>query len=131
LVTAVEVAPGFRFTDGTARVCDTNNGGRYIVSTAEAEQLSIEQSDLSCNGNTRALARMLKQWRVEKNVPLKSFQLERLAVDFLAQYESCARDIFFYDWMVRAARPISIPTRTSSRAPIGTGLGASPSAGFR
>jgi hypothetical protein len=99
--TAVEVAPGFRFTDGTIRVCDTNNGGRYIVSTAEAERLSIEQSDLICNGDTHALARMLKHWRVEQNVPLKSFQLERLAVDFLAQYEPCARDIFFYDWMVR------------------------------
>jgi hypothetical protein len=99
--TAVEVALGFRLADGTIMVCDTNNGGSYKTSTAEAEHLNLEFWDSLSNGNARALARMLKQWRTEQNVPLKSFQLERIAVEFLAQYDDRAKDVFYYDWMVR------------------------------
>ena len=99
--TPVEVAPGFRCTDGSIIVCDTNNGGRYITSTAEAEEASLAASDTYCIGNTRALARMMKQWQREHNEPLKSFQLERLAVEFLATWSNNQRDHFWYDWMVR------------------------------
>ena len=44
---------------------------------------------------------MMKQWQREHNVPLKSFQLERLAVEFLATWQNNQRDHFWYDWMVR------------------------------
>jgi hypothetical protein len=99
--TPIELSPGFRCKDGSIIVCDTNNGGRYITSTAEAEVASLSASDDYCNGNTRALARMLKQWQREHNVPLKSFHLERLAIEFLAQWQYNQRDHFWYDWMVR------------------------------
>jgi Second Messenger Oligonucleotide or Dinucleotide Synthetase domain len=97
----VEVVPGFRCTDGTIIICDTNDGGRYKKSSAEAEAYELDASDRSWNGNTRALARMLKQWQRERNVPLKSFQLERLAVEFLRVWPFRHRDVFWYDWMVR------------------------------
>jgi hypothetical protein len=98
--TPVEVSPGFLCTDGSVLVCDTNNGGRYILSTAAAEEASLSVSDTSCIGNTRALARMMKQWQRENNVPLKSFQIERLAVEFMATWDHRQRDHFWYDWMV-------------------------------
>ncbi|KRR12394.1 hypothetical protein [Bradyrhizobium valentinum] len=44
---------------------------------------------------------MMKQWQRENNVSLKSFQLERLSVEFLSNWESNQRDHFWYDWMVR------------------------------
>jgi Second Messenger Oligonucleotide or Dinucleotide Synthetase domain len=99
--TAVEVAPGFRCTDGSIIACDTNNGGSYKTSTAEAEALDLQISDQRSNGNTRALVRMLKQWQTEFNVPLKRFHFERLATEFLSQWPYCTRDVFYYDWMVR------------------------------
>ncbi|TCU65485.1 hypothetical protein EDE08_11399 [Bradyrhizobium sp. R2.2-H] len=99
--TPIEVAPGFRCTDGSILVCDTNNGGRYTISTAEAEEQSLSASDSYCVGNTRALARMMKQWQREHNVPLKSFQLERLAIEFLGTWSNNQKDHFWYDWMVR------------------------------
>lgn len=99
--TPVEVAPGFRCTNGNILVCDTNNGGRYITSTAEAEEQSLSASDAHCVGNSRALARMMKQWQREQNVALKSFQLERLAVEFLTNWPCNQRDHFWYNWMVR------------------------------
>ncbi|HEY8335287.1 MAG TPA: hypothetical protein VIQ05_15950 [Tardiphaga sp.] len=99
--TPIEVSPGFLCTDGSILVCNTNEGGRYILSTAVAEEANLSASDSYCIGNTRALARMMKQWQRENNVPLKSFQLERLAVEFLATWHSNQRDHFWYDWMVR------------------------------
>jgi Second Messenger Oligonucleotide or Dinucleotide Synthetase domain len=99
--TAVEVAPGFRCTDGSIITCDTNNGGRYKTSTAEAEAADLHLSDVRSNGNTRALVRMAKQWQTECNVPLKSFHLERLAIEFLRTWSYYTQDVFYYDWMVR------------------------------
>jgi hypothetical protein len=97
----IEIAPAFRCQDGSIIVCDTNDQGRYKTSTAEAEFRDLASSDLLSNGNTRALVRMLKHWQYEKNVPLKSFHLERLAVDFMRSWPYHLQDLFYYDWMVR------------------------------
>jgi hypothetical protein len=74
----IEVSPGFRCQDGSIIVCDANNGGRYIGSTAEAETRKLATSDARWNGNTRALVRMMKQWKETSNAPIKSFHLERI-----------------------------------------------------
>ena len=44
---------------------------------------------------------MMKQWQRERNVPLKSFLIERLAVEFLRGWHCNTRGLFWYDWMVR------------------------------
>jgi len=97
----VEVAIGFRFTDGSIRVCDTNGGGKYSISTAEAEVADLDLSDRKWNGNTCALVRMAKRWQSECNVPLKSFQMERLAIEFLNIWPYSTNGLFWYDWMMR------------------------------
>lgn len=99
--TPIEVSPGFLCNDGSIIVCDANDGGRYIASTAQVEAAALEAADTRTNGNARRLARMFKQWQRHCNVPLKSFQIERLAVEFLATYTNATQDYFFYDWMVR------------------------------
>jgi Second Messenger Oligonucleotide or Dinucleotide Synthetase domain len=66
----VELSPGFRCQDGSIIICDTNEGGRYKTSTAEVEESELIASDQKWNGNTRALAQMLKQWQREQNAPL-------------------------------------------------------------
>lgn len=97
----VEVVPGFRCRDNSIIICDANGGGRYKISTADAEAAELNASDAAWNGNTRALIRMMKQWQRERNVPLKSFQLERLAIEFLRVWPFSHHDSFWYDWMVR------------------------------
>lgn len=99
--TPIEVAPGFRCQDGSIIVCDTHDGGRYMTSTAEAEAADLAAADTLYNGNVRALARMMKHWQREWNVPLKSFQIERLAVEFLRGWHANTRGLFWYDWMIR------------------------------
>jgi len=99
---SVEVAVGFRCTDGNIIVPNANGGGYYMISTAAAEAADIEHWDKQYNGNVRALARMMKTWQRFCNVDdLKSFWIERLAIEFLHQWESRYRDAFWYDWMVR------------------------------
>jgi hypothetical protein len=97
----VELSPGFRCQDGSIIICDTNNGGRYKISTAEAEERELSESDRLWSGNTRPLAQMLKQWQREQNVPMKSFVIERMALHFLNQWSYSNHDVFYYDWMVR------------------------------
>jgi hypothetical protein len=99
--TPIEIAPGFRCRDGSIIVCDANNGGRYTISTAEAEAADLNTADSAYNGNVRALARMIKQWQREHNVPLKSFQIERLSVEFMHGWHSNKCGLFWYDWMIR------------------------------
>jgi hypothetical protein len=43
----------------------------------------------------------MEQWRETANAPLKSFQLERLAVEFLQIWPYGQHGVFWYDWMVR------------------------------
>jgi SMODS domain-containing protein len=81
--TPIEIVPGFRCSNGNIIICDTNDGGRYKTSTSEAEAYELDASDRTWSGNTRVLTRMMKQWQRERNVPLKSFQIERLAVELL------------------------------------------------
>lgn len=97
----VEVSPGFRCNDGSIIVCDTNGGGRYVTSTAEAEAADLAASDKVFGGSTRHLAQMLKQWQRHCNVPLKSFWIERLAVQFMLNYQHAHQDYFYYDWFTR------------------------------
>jgi hypothetical protein len=97
----VEVAVGFRCTDGSIIVCDSKGLGTYPTSTALAEATELDASDRAWNGNTRALIRMIKCWQDNCNVPLKSFMIERLAQAFLFQWEHRLKGTFWYDWMVR------------------------------
>jgi Second Messenger Oligonucleotide or Dinucleotide Synthetase domain len=96
----VEVVPAFEFQNGQYWICDTNDGGRYVVSDPAAELSELEVSDLANGGATRRLTRILKQWQRHCDVPIKSFQLERLATLFLREW-SYSRDLFWIDWMVR------------------------------
>lgn len=97
----VEVSVGFRCTDGSIIYCDTNDGGSYKTSTAEAEAEDLRSANVICNANALPLARLMKQWQRKCNVPLKSFQIERLGVEFLRGWQFRNQGIFYYDWMVR------------------------------
>jgi hypothetical protein len=82
---AVEVVPAFLLTDGRYWICDTSGQGSYKVTDPNAEARYIEQVDSSCNRNLRPLIRILKSWQAYCSVPIKSFQLELVAAEFLAQ----------------------------------------------
>lgn len=99
----VEIAPAFLW-DANERsylVCDTKNGGRYMMTKPFDEVDAVTAADTRTNLNARPLIRMLKCWQGHCNVPIKSFHLELLAIEFLAQWRFNSGGLFYYDWMCR------------------------------
>jgi hypothetical protein len=96
---SVEVVPAFLLTNGRYWICDTNGGGRYKETDPWSEVNHINAVDQANNGNLRPLIRMLKSWQSYCSVPIKSFQLELLAADFISQ--SPWRLYDWFDWITR------------------------------
>jgi hypothetical protein len=98
---AVEVAPVFLLENNRYFICNTHDGGSYKETDPWAETSCIETADKSNNLNLRPLIRMLKVWQKHCSVPIKSFQLELLAIDFLAKSPWRLKDFFWFDWIIR------------------------------
>lgn len=99
----VEIVPAFLYDadDRSYYVCDTKNGGSYKTTKPLHEAEAIETADKRNNVNVRRLVRMLKCWQAWCSVPIKSFYLELLAINFLDQWAYREQSYFFYDWMCR------------------------------
>jgi hypothetical protein len=100
---SVEVVPAFRYNNAERSfyVCDTKNGGSYKLTMPLHEVDAIDAADKRNSGNVRPLVRMLKAWQAWCNVPIKSFHLELLAIEFLDQSPWRNNGYFYYDWIVR------------------------------
>lgn len=99
---AVEIVPVFNYDDaGRFYMPDTNDGGRWKIVDPRAELYQIERLDRSKNGNVRAVAQMAKVWKRFCNVPIKSYQLEQLVVEFLTSYQYAENNYYWYDWFFR------------------------------
>jgi hypothetical protein len=97
----VEIVPAFLLTNGSYWICDTSNGGRYKETNPQAEASYIETVDQATNRNLRPLIRMMKAWQDYCSVPIKSFLLELVAAEFLAQSSWRIYDYFWFDWISR------------------------------
>ena len=99
----VEIVPAFLYdaNDRSYYVSDTKNGGSYKTTKPLHEVDAIQAADARNNHNVRRLVRMLKCWQSWCSVPIKSFYLELLAIDFLDQWTYKDQSYFFYDWMCR------------------------------
>jgi hypothetical protein len=97
----VEVVPVFKLENGRYWICDTNGGGTYREADPHAEESHVSSIHDAHNNNLRPLVRMLKVWKRNCNVPLKSFHVELLAADFLRQCEWKMNGFFYYDWIMR------------------------------
>lgn len=99
---SVEVVPAFSLTTaGRYWICDTHNGGSYKETAPWDEVQHIETIDNANAHNLRPLIRMLKAWQAWCSVPIKSFQLELLAAEFIAQSPWRLKDWFYFDWIIR------------------------------
>jgi len=97
----VEVVPAFFLTNGRYWICDTHEGGSYKETDPWAEVRYIDALDKANNGNLRPLIRMLKAWQSSCAAPIKSFQLELLAADFLGKSPWRLNSFFWFDWIIR------------------------------
>src|SRR5262249_2314143 len=98
---AVELLPALKLKSGQYWIPITSNGGSYKTFDPDAELKNIQDSNDKTNNNTRDLVRMMKRWQSFCSVPLKSFFIELLAVDFLNQWQYAGKSKVYYDWMTR------------------------------
>lgn len=97
----VELIPAFALEGGGHWICMTDNGGYYKKADYAAEAAAITASNAASGNNTRDLIRMMKCWQAYCSVPLKSFYIELLAVDFISSWSYRGNSSTYYDWMVR------------------------------
>ena len=97
----IEVVPVLRKADAELIMPDTRDGGRWKTVDPIAQIMRIEAVDKHLRGHLRPFIRLIKQWRREKNVPIKSFVLEFLCADFLMSYRHNDESFFYFDWFVR------------------------------
>lgn len=99
---SVEVVPAFSLiTPGRYWICDTNNRGRYKETAPWDELLQLDRVDSTSARNLRPLIRMLKAWQMTCSVPIKSFQIELIAAEFIQQSPWRLQSFSWFDWIVR------------------------------
>lgn len=100
---SVEIVPAFVYSNDERSyyVCDTKNGGSYKKTMPLHEIDAINAAEARNSNNVRRLVRMLKAWQAWCSVPIKSFYLELLAIEFLDQCQWRNHDFFYYDWISR------------------------------
>ncbi len=99
----IEVVPGFVAEGGGVIICDAAEGGSWKVVDSLAERQRIEEADRKYNGLLKPTAMMLKQWKRNCNVPIKSFMLERLAEEALSTMPALWLEHRCFDWIIREA----------------------------
>jgi hypothetical protein len=97
----VEVVPAFRMLDGTFLTAHTAENGSWKYANPAEEYRQLHAADLATQGKARHLTKMLKAWKYDCNVELKSISLEVLAVIFVNQWQHRRQTVFYYDWMIR------------------------------
>jgi hypothetical protein len=96
-----EVCPVFRLQDNSFINAHTKGGGRWGYTHPAQELQWIRDVDGAALGKATHLVKMLKAWKRECNVEIRSVCLEVLATVFVNQWEFRDKTIFYYDWMVR------------------------------
>jgi len=97
----VELVPVFASGSGQFVMPDTNGGGSWKTVDPIAQIKLIDDADRAYNGNVRPLCKILKQWKRECSVDLKSFFIELLVVEFFRNYTCGHYDYYWYDFYVR------------------------------
>jgi hypothetical protein len=101
----VDIVPAFRFASGpnagSYLTAHTADGGSWRLSNPLAEYRWITSVDAATLGKATILMKMLKAWKRECNVEIKSVCLEIAAGVFVNQWEHRGKGVAYYGWMVR------------------------------
>lgn len=95
----IEVTPSFKSFWGYS-VPLTRDDGNWENINPIREKEEIIKSNERSKGNTRNLIKMIKKWKNYCNVPLKSFYIELLVIDFLEENEQYYYGFHAYDMLL-------------------------------
>jgi hypothetical protein len=97
----VEVIPAFLCDDGTYLTAYTADGGSWRYSNPSVEFAQLRAADQATLGKATHLTKMLKAWKYECNVDIKSISLEVFATEFVKQWQHRDQTVYYYDWLIR------------------------------
>ena len=96
----IEVVPWFHH-QGQIYICDTKNGGNFIINDYAKELDSLKYQNQLTYGNTTNLIKLIKQWKNANSIQISSFAIELLVMEFLHYYINKSKSLYWYDWIVR------------------------------
>lgn len=96
----IELIPSFNIS-GSYYVPVTRNGGGWEITEPQTEKKHVSDSNKRSDGNTVKLIKMIKAWKHECNVPIKSLVIELTAIKFLETWKYYNQSSVYYDWMIR------------------------------
>lgn len=96
----IEVVPSFLLS-GSYYIPDTHDGGKWKQIAPKSEIENIQASNKLTDGNTMKLIKIIKAWKYNCNVPIKSLVIELTMIDFLKTCEYYNKSSVYYDWIVR------------------------------
>jgi hypothetical protein len=97
----VEIRAAFTHQGGQYLLCDASGSGLFRLWDPSLEEANVRQADGRTHGNARDLIRMVKCWQGFRTVPIRSFWIELLVIEFLLQWPRAGDQTSFYDWMIR------------------------------
>lgn len=118
---SVRLRPSFACQSGgylVAQPFARSGASPWRHSHPEAERRLLDDTDVNSGGKATDLILMLKLWRHHHDVPISSFAIECLAVEFVQSWIYRGQSALFYDWMMRdfffwmvaqAGRHLTIP----------------------
>lgn len=96
-----EVLPAFANTGGGYTFADTNGGGSWRECKPKQEMEAFAQRNKDCNANLLELARMVRAWRDNNNVPMSGMLIDTLAYQFIGNWQYRDKSYLYYDYMTR------------------------------
>jgi hypothetical protein len=96
-----EVVPVFLWEGTIYITAHTADGGSWHCTNPAAEFQWLQTVDGYTLGKATHLIKMLKAWKHECNVDMKSICLETAAILLVSQWIHRHETIYYYDWMVR------------------------------
>jgi hypothetical protein len=101
LTYSVEIAPAFKLKDGAYWTAHSPDDGSWRRSNPAAELAELQYADSVSAGKATDLVKMLKAWKRDCSVDIKSISLEVFVCAFVTQWQYRLQTVFYYDWMVR------------------------------
>lgn len=96
-----EILPVFESTDGAYIHPDSNGGGSWRGTNPRAEIDAVRDRNHECNGNLKALCRMMRIWRDYNRVDMSGALIDALAYQFIGSWGFRDKSFAYHDYMVR------------------------------
>ncbi len=82
----IEVLPAFEKKDGDFKIPNTGSGENWANFDPKKEIEDFNESNKKTGGLTRDLIKIVKKWKIENNIDIKTYIIDEYVIDFLTGY---------------------------------------------